>query len=150
MIGLAKYMVISVWVGLVCAVIAIGLAGLLTGVPLAFLDYLPGDNLTARQNLPRILLTAGLAGLAIGTLATAGCWLSSHRLGYLTSAMVVTLFAAAAVLFTHPRWTLDPQAGFFDYLESYRLIILSCLVGVLTLGVAGRLLPKPARSSAGD
>ncbi len=150
MIALAKFLTISVMVGVICALLAIGATGLLTGVPLAFLQYVPGDDLEELRQLPSDLVMAGAGGMLIGILAGIGSQLSGRRVNYVISAAIITACAWAAVVWTHPGVNMADNPGWFDYLESYRLTLLASLGGVVVVFFLGQLrrpFQSPGRRS---
>ena len=55
------------------------------GVPLALLEYVPGDDVQQLRQLPRDLLVAGLGGFAVGALAGVASQLTGQRVNFLAS-----------------------------------------------------------------
>ena len=144
MFALLKILLTSIFVGMVCCLLAVGVTGILIGIPLAFLDFLPGENLDALRQLPRDLLVAGFGGLSIGSLSGLASQLTGHRVGYVFSTVVVTVFALTAIAWTHPHINLSVDSSLGDYLNSYRLTVLAALAGAGVVVGLGLLL-KPFR-----
>ncbi len=140
MIALAKLLTISIMVGVVCAVLASGAVGLLTGIPLALREFVPGDEPPELRQLPWHLLAAGMAGMLVGTLAGLGSQLSGRRVNYVVSALIIAACVWTAIVGTHPSPQLAENAGWLDYLESYRITALAGLGGVVAVAVLGLLM----------
>ena len=102
----------SVGGGLVCALFAIGTAGLFLGIPLVFHDFLPdamfGQPEQRLQELPGYLAVAGAAGLAVGLLAGVASRLPGKRISFATCALVI---GAAAVYGTVSASTTNAESS---------------------------------------
>jgi hypothetical protein len=140
MFAIAKLLTKSILVGVACALMGIGLVGLLIGIPMAFLDFLPGENLDELRQLPRTMLAAGTGGLAIGFLAGIASQLTRQRVNYFWSTLLVAGCAWAAIVYTHPDLNINPNSTLGDYLESYRLTVLATLGGAAGVVAIGQLL----------
>lgn len=137
MFSIARILAKSTLAAVVCGLVGIGLVGLTQGVPMAFQEFLPGDNLDRLRELPTGMLGAGIGGVAIGLLAGIASQLTSDRVNLVWSIILVTASAWVAVVFTHPHWNVGLESSFAEYFESYRLTILATLggaVGVVALG----------------
>ena len=149
MFALIRILVVSFLVGLVTCLLAVGAVGLLTGVPLAFLEILPGDDLTELRQLPRELTLAGFGGFLIGFLGGGASQLCGGRINYVISTIIVATCCLLTIRWTHPGMNVNVDSGILDYLESYRLTLLAGLgsaAGVVVLG----LFLKPFRRDSAD
>lgn len=145
MFALAKLLMTSLFVGMVCSLLAVGGIGIFVGVPMAFLEILPGNDLEALRQLPRDLFTAGIGGLAIGSLAGFASQLTGQRVNYVISTVLVAACALVSIALTHPNLNMDVNSTLGDYLNSYRLTALATLAGTAGVIVLGTLL-KPFRT----
>ena len=140
MFALSKILVTSIFVGLVCCVLAVGTAGILIGMPLAFMEFLPGDQLEELRQLPRDLLVAGFGGLAIGMLSGLASQFTGHRVSYVYSTVLVTACVLTSIAWTHPSLNLSVDSTLGDYLNSYRLTALAALAGAASVIGLGLLM----------
>jgi len=140
MFTIAKLLTKSIFVGMACALMGIGLVGLLIGIPMAFLDFLPGENLDELRQLPRTMLGAGVGGLAIGFLAGLASQLTSQRVNFVWSTLLVAGCTWAAIAYTHPNLNISIDSTLGDYFESYRLTVLATLGGAAGVVALGQLL----------
>ena len=140
MFGIAKIFIKAIIAGIACALMGIGLVGLLVGIPMAFLDFLPGEDLDELRQLPRTMLGAGLGGFVIGALAGAASQLTSRRVNLFWSTALVAGCAWATIAWTHPNLNINIDSSLGDYLESYRLTVLATLGGAAGVVVVGQLL----------
>ena len=151
MFSFAKLLLKSFLVAAICSLLGIGLAGLLMGIPLAFLEVLPGENLDELRQLPRTMLAAGMGGMVIGFLAGAASQLTGQRVGFVWSTLLVAGCAWAAIAYTHPNLNINVDSTLVDYLESYRITVLATLggaAGVVVLGQVLRPLKQRKKRSA--
>ena len=65
MFALARMLFVSCFVGLATSLLVVGAVGLWHGVPLAFLEMLPGDEMTELRLFPRTLVLAGIGDIVI-------------------------------------------------------------------------------------
>ncbi len=142
MFSIAKLFIMSIFVGAVCSLLAVGIIGIWIGIPLAFLELLPGDDLDPLQQLPRDLLIAGLGGFAVGSLSGFASQLTGRRVNYIFSTVLVASAAICAIAWTHPHLNMKVDSTWGDYLDSYRLTALAALAGAATVVVVGLML-KP-------
>jgi hypothetical protein len=140
MFAIAKLLTKSILVGIACALMGIGLVGLLIGIPMAFMDFLPGDNLDQLKQLPRTMLGAGIGGMLIGVLAGMASQLTSQRVNFFWSTLLVAGCTWAAITYTHPNLNISIDSTIGDYLESYRITALATLGGAAGVVALGQLL----------
>ena len=137
MFALARMLFFSCFTGLVTSLLVVGAVGLWTGVPLAFLEILPGDQMTELRQLPRTLVLSAFSGFAIGSLGGLATQMTGQRINYAISILLIGLCAVLTIRWTHPGINLTLESGWLDYLESYRLTVLAVLgstIGVVLLG----------------
>ena len=148
MICCFKILLVSSFVGLVTSLITVGGVGLLTGIPLAFLEILPGDDAAELRQLPRNLFVAGIGGFVIGWLGGVASQLTGRRINSVISTLLVSTAAILTISWTHPGVNLNINPGWLDYLESYRLTLLAALgSSVAIVGLGFLLRPFLGRKS---
>ena len=137
MFALARMLLISCFIGLATSLLVVGAIGLWHGVPLAFLEMLPGDEMTELRLFPRTLVLAGIGGFAIGGLGGLSSQMTGERINPVISTLLIGLAAVMTIRWTHPEINLTLDSGWLDYLESYRLTLLAAIgstIGVVFLG----------------
>ena len=151
MFSLFRILFLACLSGLVTSLLVVGAVGLWYGVPLAFLEVLPGDDLTELRQFPRFLLISGMAGFVIGCLGGLASHLASERIHVMISTLLIGLAAVLTIRATHPGINLTLDSGWLDYLESYRLTILATLGATAVVVVLGWLLhPLSALTKSSD
>lgn len=140
MFAIARILTKSILVGFACALMGIGLVGLLVGIPMAFLDFLPGDSLDELRQLPRTMLGAGVGGFVIGALAGMASQLTAQRVNVVWSTVLIAACAWVAIVWTHPTLNINIDSNLADYLESYRLTVLATIGGAAGVVAVGQLL----------
>ncbi len=149
MFALARILIVSCVVGLVTCLVAVGAVGLMTGVPLAFLEILPGDELAELRRLPRDLTLAGFGGFAIGWLGGFASQLTGGRINYVISTIIVATCCLLTIKWTHPGMNVNVDSGILDYLESYRLTLLAGLGSAIGVAILGFMLKPFRRNGSG-
>jgi hypothetical protein len=141
-IAFIRFLIYCGLVAVVTSLLLAGATGLYRGVPLAFQESLPGDDLQPLRQLPRAQLLAGVAGFMLGGLGGVAAAAGGRRLHPAFTTAAIGSVAVLTAKWTQATLLLDPQAGWLAYLESYRLILLAAIGSTLALTMAGWFL-KP-------
>ncbi len=111
-----------------------------TGIPLAFYEYLPGDDVDALRKLPRDMTVAAFLGMLTGILAALATQLTDRKIGYSVSTLIISVCARVAVYFTHPSVNINIESGIMDYLRSYWVTAVAAGAGSAVIVVVGVML----------
>ena len=148
MLTLARILMISLLAAVVTSLLVTGAVGLWAGLPLAFLEALPGDETEELQQLPKILALAGIGGGLVGLLGGISAQLAG-RISPVISTLVIGLSVILTLRWTHPGLNLSLDAGWLDYLESYRLTLLAALASATAVILAGWMMKPFRRNRSG-